>query len=294
MDSNRQNSTNNINWYPGHMAKTRREMKEKMNLIDIVYEVIDARMPISSKIIDIDDLVQGKPRILIVTKYDLCDTKETDFILEKYKSSGYSVITVDLLTGKNVPLIVSKTKEVMQEMNEKRRAKGMKPRAIRALIIGCPNVGKSTLINRLVGKRATVIGNRPGVTKNLGWIRIHKDIELLDSPGILWPKFENQEQALILACFSAIKEEILDNQELALFILKIMMKHYKERLLERYSLESIDFSNIEETLEKIAKKRGALGRGGSADYDKVYTLIIRDFKECAFGMITLDRVEMLN
>lgn len=288
-NDNRQNLT--INWYPGHMAKTRREIAEKMSLIDIVYEVIDARMPLSSKIVDIDSLIKGKPKILIVTKYDLCDKKETDTILEFYKKQGYQVVPVDLLTGKNVSMVVSLTKECMTEMNLKRKEKGMKPRSIRALIVGSPNVGKSTLINRLVGKKATVIGNRPGVTKNLGWIRIHKDIELLDSPGILWPKLENQKQATILACFSAIREEILDVSVLATFILKILMEYYPDRLLNRYGLDMIDFSDIEPTLSTIAKKRGALAKGGEFDYDKVYQLIVRDFKEGMFGPITLDRLE---
>ena len=289
MDNNRQNTT--INWYPGHMAKTRREITEKMSLIDIVYEVIDARMPLSSKIVDIDSFIKEKPRLLIVTKYDLCDKKETDIILDFYRQEGYQVIPVDLLTGKNVPMIISLTKECMMDMNAKRKEKGMKPRPIRALIVGSPNVGKSTLINRLVGKKATAIGNRPGVTKNLGWIRIHKDIELLDSPGILWPKLENQKQATILACFSAIREEILDVSVLAVFILKILMEYYPDRIFRRYGLDSIDFSDLEPVLTMIAQKRGALTKGGEFDYDKVYHLIVRDFKEAMFGSITLDRLE---
>ncbi len=288
-DNNRQNMI--INWYPGHMAKTRREMKEKMSLIDIVYEVIDARMPISSRIIDLDDLVHGKPRILVVTKYDLCDKIYTDPILNSYKEQGIKVVPVELLTGKNVSTIVSLTKEVMQDMNEKRKQKGMKPRSVRALIVGSPNAGKSTLINRLVGKKVTQIGDRPGVTKNLGWIRIHKDIELLDSPGILWPKFENQRQAKILASFSAIKEEILDTEGLVRFILEIMMEYYPERILTRYGLESLGLDDLESSFVKIAMKRGALGKGGVPDYDKVYTLILRDFKDGMFGPVTLDRLE---
>lgn len=291
MNNEKQQNQTNINWYPGHMAKTRREMKEKMSLIDIVYEVIDARMPISSRIIDLDDLVHEKPRILVVTKYDLCDRTYTDPILNSYKEQGMKVVPVELLTGKNVSTIVSLTKEVMQEMNEKRKQKGMKPRSIRALIVGSPNAGKSTLINRLVGKKVTQIGDRPGVTKNLGWIRIHKDIELLDSPGILWPKFENQRQAHILASFSAIKEEILDTEGLVRFILEIMMEYYPERILERYSLDSLDLDDLESSFDKIAMKRGALGKGGVPDYDKVYTLILRDFKDGMFGPVTLDRLE---
>lgn len=287
-----ENNTNktNINWYPGHMAKTRREIKEKIDLIDIVFEVVDARMPISSKIVDIDTIIKNKPHILIMTKYDICDKVETDKIIENYKTQGYEVINVDLMSGKNVNKIIDKSKELLQEMNESRKQKGLKPRSIRALIVGSPNVGKSTLINRLVGKKVVSIGDRPGVTKNLGWVRIHKDIDLLDSPGILWPKLENQYQASILASLSSIKEEILDQQEIALFILKIMNQLYSERLKERYGLEKIDWNNIEDTLEKIATKRGALMKGGIVDYDKVYSIIIRDLKDGNFGNITLDRL----
>ena len=280
----------NINWYPGHMAKTRREIKEKMSLIDIIYEVIDARMPISSKIADIDDIVLNKPRILIVTKYDLCDKEETDKIIELYKSKGYEVICVDLISGKNVNTIITKTTDILHEMNEKREKKGLQKRSVRALIVGIPNVGKSTLINRLVGKKATQVGDRPGVTKQTNWIRINKDIDLLDTPGILWPKLENQYQALILASLSSIKEEILDNQRLAIFILEILSKLYKDKLIERYKLDDIDFDDLDSTLELIAKKRGALKKGGIPDYDKVYNLIIKDLKDNAFGNITLDRL----
>lgn len=290
MNNNERLTKVGINWYPGHMAKTRREIKEKIDLIDIVFEVVDSRMPISSKIVDIDTIIKNKPHILIMTKYDICDKVETDKIIENYKNQGYEVINVDLMSGKNVNKIIDKSKELLQEMNESRKQKGLKPRSIRALIVGSPNVGKSTLINRLVGKKAVSIGDRPGVTKNLGWVRIHKDIDLLDSPGILWPKLENQYQASILASLSSIKEEILDQQEIALFILKIMNELYPERLKERYSLEEIDWSNIDDTLEKIAKKRGALMKGGIVDYDKVYSIIIRDLKDGNFGNITLDRL----
>ena len=289
MENNRQNQAN-INWYPGHMAKTRREIKEKLDLIDIIYEVIDARMPISSKIIDIDDLVKNKPRLLIVTKYDICDKEETDKILAFYKEQGYVVIPVDLVNGKNVNLIIKESEKLLQEMNNKRKEKGLKPRNIRALVVGAPNVGKSTLINRLVGKKVANIGDRPGVTKNLGWIRIHKNIDLLDSPGILWPKLENQYQASILASLSSIKEEILDSQELAIFILKIMNDLYPNRLKERYKLDNIDFENIEFTLDEIAKRRGALQKGGTINYEKVYNIVIRDLKEGNLGSITLDRL----
>ena len=197
MDENTKSlPSTSINWYPGHMAKARREMKENINLIDVVYEVVDARIPISSKIVDIDDIVKNKPRILIMTKYDMCDQKQTDLIVEFYKSKGIEVITVDLIKNLNVSKIIEKTNLIANKLNEERKKKGMKPRNVRALVIGAPNVGKSTLINRLVGKKKAVTGDKPGVTKQLGWIRVGSNIELLDSPGILWPKLENQEYDL--------------------------------------------------------------------------------------------------
>jgi len=285
---NRQNTT--INWYPGHMAKTKREIGEKLNLIDIVYEVIDARMPKSSKIVDIDLVIKNKPRVLILTKYDLCDTEETNKFIEKYKSEGYYVVAVDLMNGTNTKEIIEISKKVLEEENKKRAAKGMKPRSIRALIVGVPNVGKSTLINRLVGKKSAGVGNRPGFTKSLSWIRIHKDIELLDSPGILWPKLEDQEDAHVLAALSSIKEEILDPMDISSFILRKMYELYPERLKERYGIEELSDDLIEE-YEVIAKKRGALMKGGIADYEKTATIIINDLKNGALGRITLDRIK---
>src|SRR5574344_3064363 len=257
MDENAKSlPSTSINWYPGHMAKTKREIKEKIDLIDVVYEVIDARMPISSKIVDIDNLVRNKPRILIVTKYDLCDKAQTDLILDNYIKKGFSVVKVDLLNGNNLSDIIAVTNKVLIDMNAKRKLKGMKPRAIRALIVGIPNVGKSTLINRLVGKKAVNVGNKPGVTKSLSWIRINKDIELLDSPGILWPKFDNQENAHILAALSSIKEEILDNMDLACFILKKMYKLYPKNLENRYGITKLTDDFLEE-FDLIAQRRGA-------------------------------------
>ena len=226
---NNDNKTN-INWYPGHMSKTKREIKEKLNLIDIVYEVIDSRMPISSKIVDIDELIGNKKRILIMTKYDICDKEETNKFIKYYEGLGYIVVPVDLMNGKDTNKIIDKSMEIMREENEKRIKKGLKTRSLRALIVGVPNAGKSTLINRLVGKKSAGVGNKPGFTKSLSWIRINKDIELLDSPGILWPKLENQENAHVLAAFSSIKEEILDTMDLSCFILKKMMKLYPKNL----------------------------------------------------------------
>ena len=283
-----------INWYPGHMAKTKREITEKINLIDVIYEVIDSRMPLSSKLIDIDDLVKTKPRIVIFTKYDLCDQEETNKFVKYYESLGYKVLCCDLINNKNVVnRIIEESNIILKDMNEKRKEKGLKPRAIRALVVGVPNVGKSTLINRLVGRKAAVIGDKPGVTKALSWIRINKDIELLDSPGILWPKIENQQHAYNLASLSSIKEEILDPYELSVHILKTMYKLYPGHLKNRYGIEKIDFDDIVPTLDQIAVKRGALLKGGEKDYDKVYSIIIRDLKDNLLGKITFDRIEEL-
>ena len=279
-----------INWYPGHMAKTKREIREKINLIDIIYEVIDARMPISSKIKDIDDLIKDKPRILIMTKYDLCDKKETDKFISYYESLGYKVVPVDLANNKNVKKILELSESVSKELNDKRKSKGLKSRNLRALIIGIPNVGKSTLINRLVGKKAAGVGNKPGFTKSLSWIRINKDIDLLDSPGILWPKLEDQYEARILAIFSSIKEEILNKEDLALFAIDILTKLYKEKLENRYNIKVDNMTNIE-TMEEIAKKRGCVTKGNITDYERVSSIILNDIKNNAFKEITLDRLE---
>ena len=279
-----------INWYPGHMAKTKREIREKINLIDIIYEVIDARMPISSKIKDIDDLVKDKPRILIMTKYDLCDKKETDKFISYYEKLGYKVVPVDLANNKNVKKVLDLSESVSKELNDKRKSKGLKPRNLRALIIGIPNVGKSTLINRLVGKKAAGVGNKPGFTKSLSWIRINKDIDLLDSPGILWPKLEDQYEARILAIFSSIKEEILNKEDLALFAIDILTKLYKDKLESRYNIKVDNMTNIE-VMEEIAKKRGCVTKGNIIDYERAATIILNDIKNNAFKEITLDRLE---
>lgn len=290
IDENQSVRKTDINWYPGHMAKAKREIKENLQLIDLVYEVIDSRMPISSKIVDIDELLGNKPKILIATKYDLCDKKVTDEILKSYEDNGYTVVRADLTTSKDVKNILNKTLELTKDITEKRKAKGLKARRIRVLAVGVPNVGKSTLINRMVGKKAANVGNKPGVTKSLGWIRIHNDIELLDSPGILWPKLENQEHALNLAALSSIKEEILPLDEVAVHILKILSTNYPNKLFERYAISSYNEEEMDEIFTTIAKKRGALSKGGLFDYDKVYLLIIRDLQEGIIKEVTFDRI----
>lgn len=278
----------NINWYPGHMAKTKKQISNMLNLIDIVFEVIDARMPFSSKIVDIDQLIKDKPRILVMTKYDLCDKTWTDKFVKYYETMGYNVVCCDLMKG-NAIKVLELTENTVKTINNKRLNNGMKERVARALVVGVPNAGKSTLINKLVGKKSAGVGNKPGFTKGLSWIRVNKSIELLDSPGILWPKIENQESALVLASFSSIKEEVLNVDEVASFILKKLYELYPDRLKERYGISKLSCDLVEE-YELIAKKRGALSRGGLVDYEKVSNIIIRDLKNGYFGPVTFDRL----
>ena len=279
----------NINWYPGHMAKTKREIKEHLSLIDIVFEVIDSRMPLSSKIKDIDDLIKNIPRIMIMTKYDMCDKEETNKFIDYYTNQGYIVVPLDLIHNSDISSVMKYVKNIINQMNSDRKMKGLKPRSGRALVIGVPNVGKSTLINRLVGKKKAPTGNTPGLTKALGWIRVNDTLELLDTPGILWPKFANSMIAYHLAGLSSIKEEIINKEELSIYLLKRLYELYPNYLKERYGITEIN-QDITKTLDIIATKRGALSKGGVSDYDKVYLIILKDIKEGYIGNITLDRL----
>ena len=276
----------NINWYPGHMAKTKREIKERIDLIDVVFEVIDSRIPKSSKNKDIDELIKNKPKILIMTKLDLCDLDETKKWISYYEKEGYKVIPIDLINNPNMKLIEKEVNEIAKELNEKRKLKGLKTRKVRAIILGIPNVGKSTLINRLVGKKATNVGNKPGVTKQLEWIRIGSNMELLDTPGLLWPRLGDKEVALNLASMTAIKEEILDKEEIAIYIINTMLRMYPDNIKNRYNLTDED--DIVEILDDIGKKIGAI-RNNETDYEKVYTTILRDLREGYLGKITFDK-----
>ena len=280
-----------INWYPGHMAKTKREISEKLSLIDVVFEVIDARIPMSSKNKDIDTLIKDKPKVLIMTKIDLCDMEKTNKWKSYYENDGYQVIMVDLINNNNVNEIFNKINPVINDLNEKRKNKGLKPRKIRALVLGIPNVGKSTLINRLVGKKATNVGNKPGITKNLEWIRVNDKLELLDTPGILWPRLDNNEIAHNLASMTAIKEEVLDLEDISIYIIDTMFKYYPDSIKVRYNITNND--DIVETLNLIGKKIGAV-KNGETDYDKVYVTILKDLREGRLGRITFDNIKKSN
>ena len=278
-----------ISWYPGHMAKTKRLISEKLNLIDVVYEVVDARMPYSSKIKDLTEFIKDKPKVIVMTKSDLCDMKETKKWIKHYEEQGNKVVLINLEENRpNLKPLYDKTKELMEEKNLKRESKGMTERRTRVLIVGIPNVGKSTLINRLVGKKAQVTGNKPGVTKHLDWIRINEDLELLDSPGILWPKLDEEKVAFNLASLTAIKEEVLPLYDVVEYILKMLEKFYPQILESRYSIKHVEDDYII-TLDEIGRRRGCLMRGGEIDYDKVVNIVLNEVKNGTIKNITFDR-----
>lgn len=268
----------NINWYPGHMAKAKRLMKMQQKNIDIVYELIDSRIPKSSKISNIYDIIGNNPKILIMTKKDLADEEMAERWVKYYENLGTKTLLVDLNQDEDILKIVNATHEFAQEIQVKRAEKGLLKKNIRVLVMGIPNVGKSTLINKMVGRKVAEVGNKPGVTKGLVWLNTKHGITLLDTPGILWPKLEQKEVALNLASFSAIKTEVLDENQVAVHILNKLNKYYPDKLMERYGVKPDSVKlDILSAYRVIAESMGAI-HGDEVDYEKVSNKIINDIK----------------
>ncbi|MCM3029004.1 ribosome biogenesis GTPase YlqF [Niallia sp. MER 6] len=277
-----------IQWFPGHMAKARRQVTEKLKLVDIIFELVDARIPQSSRNPMIDEIIQHKPRIVLLNKADMADGERTKEWIAYFKEKGIQALAINSQAGVGMKEITALANVVLAEKFDRMRAKGVRPRAIRAMIVGIPNAGKSTLINRLAKKNIAKTGNTPGVTKAQQWIKVGKELELLDTPGILWPKFEDQEVGLKLALTGAIKDTILNLQDIAIFGLRFLEKEYPERLKERFQLEEIP-EDIVELFDKIGVVRGCLTGGAVVDYDKVTELVIREIRSEKFGRLTFER-----
>lgn len=298
--ADQQNSIN-INWFPGHMAKTRKQIAEDLKLVDIVVEILDARIPISSQNPDIKQITQNKKKIIVLNKYDLADEKENQKWLEYFNKKDQKAILVDALTGKGINETIRLIQKEMEEDLKKIADKGRIGRKIRVMIVGIPNVGKSSFINRIAKKTSAEVGNKPGVTKQKQWIRINDKIELLDTPGVLWPKFESEEVGMHLAITGTIKDDILELTEIAYSLTKFLLENYRENLIQRYSLDEKQIEeilnqdqpeneNIYEIMQLIGKKRGAVASGGRIDDDKTSKIILDDFRSGKLGKITIEKI----
>lgn len=277
---------NDINWYPGHMAKAKKEIKEKLDFIDIVYEIIDARMPLSSRI-PLDEFTKNKEKIIIVTKYDLCDKTRTDEILKKLPEEH--ILTFDLKSSnkQDINNLIKLTNAILKPLNDQRVKKGLKPRTFRALVVGAPNVGKSTLINRIRGKNVQITGNKAGITKSLTWIKISNTIELLDTPGILYPKITSKEVGFNLASLASINENILNKEEISNYIITTLKNNYPSILENRYNIKLTSYEN-EDIFNLIGKSTNSYKKGMELDRERIYTIIMNDLKEGRIKNITLD------
>ena len=295
-----------INWYPGHMAKTRRQIKEDLKLIDIVIELLDARIPIASRNPDIEEITKGKKKIVILNKCDLSEEKENQRWLSYFAKKGIPAVLTDSQSGTGIGQVVSKIEEVMKDKKEEMDSKGRTGRKIRAMILGIPNVGKSSFINRISKRTLAGVGNKPGVTKQKQWIRINEKVELLDTPGVLWPKFENNEVALHLAFTGSIKEDVLDRIEVAYELTKYLLEEYPEKICQRYQLKEEyiqevmgqDFQpenqNIYEIMQEIGRKRGCIISGGNIDDEKTAKILLDEFKNGVLGKITIEKADSKN
>lgn len=276
-----------INWYPGHMKKTRDLVRNNLKLVDVVVELLDSRIPFSSRNPDIDNLAGNKPRVVILNKCDLADRAKLDKWIKYYKDRGIKAIPVDTLKGVGLNKLVDECRNAVKDKMDALKEKGRKERPIRIMIVGIPNVGKSSIINKLTGRKSTVTGDRPGVTKGKQWVRLKGNLELLDTPGILWPKFEDQKIALNLAFTRAIKDEILDIDTLGLKFIEKMSEIEPEKLKARYKLDSLGQEPLE-TMEMIGRKRGFILGRNELDYTRIAKTVLNEFREGKLGQITLE------
>ena len=277
-----------INWFPGHMKKTQREIKENLKLVDAVIEIRDARIPRSSANPDIDKLCEGKPRVILLNKSDLSESKVTKMWMNNLSSENVKVIEVNCLTGKGLNQIKPTLDLLLKEKHDRLTAKGLVKIQMRVMVVGIPNVGKSTFINKMAKNNIAKTGDRPGVTKSKQWIKTKMDIEMLDTPGVLWPKFEDEKTALNLAFTGAIKDEIMDIEELSFNLVKRLQSFYGDKLKERYKIEEINEDPLE-TLNSIARKRGCLVKGGEIDYNRIAVILLDEFRGGKIGNISLER-----
>ena len=282
----------NVQWYPGHMTKAKRQMQEDLKLIDLIIELVDARVPLSSRNPDIDRLGQNKSRLILLNKADLADERQNEAWKEYFQKKGFYVVKVDSRNGAGMKAIQNVIQESCKEKIERDRRRGIKNRPIRAMVAGIPNVGKSTFINTFAGKACAKTGNKPGVTKGKQWIRLNKNVELLDTPGILWPKFEDQQVGIRLACVGSIKDDILNMEELALLLIDYLRTNYSGLLEKRYGIA--EEGKGVDVLGEIAKARGCLKKGEELDYVKASGLLFDDFRGGKIGRITLEWVEQEN
>ena len=289
-----------INWYPGHMAKTMRQIEDDIKLVDIVIELLDARIPISSQNPEIAGRIKNKKKIIILNKADLADEKINQKWVLYFEKQNIPAVLIDSNSGKGIEKFIKKIEEMMQEMLEEQAKRGRVGRKIRAMILGIPNVGKSSFINRISKRTTAEVGNKPGVTKKKQWIRINDKVELLDTPGVLWPKFESEEVALNLAFTGSIKENVLQRTEVAYQLVKFLLENYRKNLCERYNFSEEHIEevlkqdqpenfNIYEIMLEIGRKRGCVVSGGEIDEEKTSKIILDEFKNGKLGKITLEK-----
>ena len=285
-----QNTTkSSINWYPGHMTKARRMMQENMKLIDLMIELVDARIPMSSRNPDIDSMARQKARMIVLNKADLADERQNDAWVAYFRNQGFSVVKVNSRKGGRMKNVQSVIQEACREKTERDRRRGILNRPVRAMVAGIPNVGKSTFINSLAGKACTKTGNKPGVTRGKQWIRLNKNVELLDTPGILWPKFEDRQVGEHLAMTGSIRDEILNQEELATGLIRFLTDRYPGILQEKYSVTEME--DVYACLKEIARNRNCLLKAGELDYDKAASILLDDFRNGRLGRITIETVE---